>query len=126
MKIILLKIVVGVPCVDGQTGESFILRAHLLTWTGDIPALSKSLNLSGHNSYKACRFCILEGICHPSNKHIYYPSSNTVYNIRNHDDTVNMAKLIEGETDKNQKEKMIKETGMIFFLRKVILSINYN
>ncbi|RIA99683.1 hypothetical protein C1645_684566, partial [Glomus cerebriforme] len=53
----------------------FILCAHLLTWIGDIPALSKSLNLSGHNSYKACRFCILEGIWHPLNKHIYYPSS---------------------------------------------------
>ncbi|GET66785.1 transposase domain-containing protein [Rhizophagus irregularis DAOM 181602=DAOM 197198] len=46
----------GVQCIDGRTNEPFILRAHLLTWTGDVPALSKSLNLSGHNSYKGCRF----------------------------------------------------------------------
>ncbi|PKY59559.1 hypothetical protein RhiirA4_482389 [Rhizophagus irregularis] len=39
----------GVPCIDGRTDEPFTLRAHLLTWTGDIPALSKSLNLCGHN-----------------------------------------------------------------------------
>jgi hypothetical protein len=116
----LLNIVEGIPCVDGHTGKSFILRANLLTWTGDIPALSKSLNLSGHNAYKACRFCTLEGICHPSNKHIYYPSSNTVHNIRNHDDTINIAKLIEKETNKNQKDQMIKESGMIFYKKSYI------
>ena len=104
----------GVFCIDGRTNEPFILHAHLLTWTGDIPALSKSLNLSGHNSYKACRFCTLEGTCHPSNKHIYYPSS-TVHSIRNHEDTVNIGKSIEEETRKDRKDEMIRETGMNFF-----------
>jgi hypothetical protein len=56
---------------------------------------------------------MLKGICHPSNKHIYYPSS-AVYNIRNHDDTVSMGKLIEEETNKDRKYEMIRETGMIF------------
>lgn len=97
----------------------------MLTWTGDIPALSKSLNLSGHNSYKACRFCMLEGICHPSNNHIYYPSS-AIHNIRNHDDTVNMARLINEETNKTQKDKMTKETGFFFFFKKnCYLLLNY-
>lgn len=91
----------------------------MLTWTGDIPALSKSLNLTGHNSYKACRFCMLKGICHPSNNHIYYPSS-TIYNIRNHDDTINMAKLVEEETNKTQKDRMTKETG---FFKKIVFVI---
>lgn len=54
---------------------------------------------------------MLEGICHPSNHHIYYPSSNTVHDIRNHNDTINMAKSINEETNKTQKDKMIKETG---------------
>ncbi|GBB83768.1 hypothetical protein RclHR1_10440001 [Rhizophagus clarus] len=103
----------GVPYIDGHTNEQFILRVHLLTWIGDIPALSKSLNLTGHNSYKACRFCMIKKICHPLNYHIYYPSSDIVYNIRNHDDTVNMAKLIDNETIKIQKNNMIKETGRI-------------
>ncbi|CAB5358858.1 unnamed protein product [Rhizophagus irregularis] len=101
----------GVQCIDGRTNEPFILRAHLLTWTGDVPALSKSLNLSGHNSYKGCRFCMIKGTCHPSNKHIYYPSS-AFCNIRNHDDTINMGKLIEEETNKDRKDEMIRETGI--------------
>ncbi|RIA79309.1 hypothetical protein C1645_841000 [Glomus cerebriforme] len=55
----------GVSYIDGQTDEPFILHAYLLTWTDDIPALSK------------------------------------IYNIRNHDDTINIEKLIEEETNKN-------------------------
>ena len=118
------EILEEVPCIDGRTDEPFILRAHLLTWTGDVPALSKSLNLTGHNSYKACRFCMLKGICHPSNKHIYYPSS-TVNSIRNHDDTINMGKLIEEETNKDQKGDMIRETGTVFFReKKLYLQMN--
>ncbi|CAB5202647.1 unnamed protein product [Rhizophagus irregularis] len=101
----------GVQYIDGRTNEPFILRAHLLTWTGDVPALSKSLNLSGHNSYKGCHFCMIKGTCHPSNKHIYYPSS-AFCNIRNHDDTINMGKLIEEETNKDRKDEMIRETGI--------------
>jgi hypothetical protein len=57
---------------------------------------------------------MLEGICHPSNHHIYYLSSNMVYDIRNHNDTINMAKLIDEEANKTQKNKMIKETGNFF------------
>jgi hypothetical protein len=95
----------------------------LLTWTGDIPALSKSLNVTGHNSYRACRFCMLEGICHPSNHHIYYPSS-AIHNIRNHDDTVNMAKLIHEEINVSRKKTLIKETGRFFFFKKKLLPIN--
>ncbi|CAB4424758.1 unnamed protein product [Rhizophagus irregularis] len=51
------------------------------------------------------------GTCHPSNKHIYYPSS-ALCNIRNHDDTINMGKLIEEETNKDRKDEMIRETGI--------------
>jgi hypothetical protein len=53
---------------------------------------------------------MLKGICYPSNHHVYYPSS-TVYNIWNHDDTINIAKLINEETNKIQKDRMTKETG---------------
>ncbi|CAB4430849.1 unnamed protein product [Rhizophagus irregularis] len=56
----------------------------------------------------------LEGVqwtCHSSNKHIYYPSS-AFCNIRNHDDTINMGKLIEEETNKDRKDEMIRETGI--------------
>ena len=44
---------------------------------------------------------------------IYYPSS-AIHNIRNHDDTINIGKLIEEEINKDQKNEIIKETGMVF------------
>ena len=46
------------------------MRAHVLLWTGDIPAISKLVNLTGHNSYMGCRFCNLRGVY---TNHIYYP-----------------------------------------------------
>jgi hypothetical protein len=63
----------GVPCVDGKTGASFILHAHILSWSGDIPALTKIMCTTGHHSYKACRFCFIKGIYSEGSRHIYFP-----------------------------------------------------
>lgn len=63
----------GIPCVDGTTGSTFTLRAHILSWSGDIPALTKVMCTTGHNSYKACRFCFIQGIYSETNRHIYFP-----------------------------------------------------
>ncbi|GES88847.1 hypothetical protein GLOIN_2v1463696 [Rhizophagus clarus] len=41
----------GISCYNGNKKENFTLRAHILTWTGDLSALSKVLCLTGHNSY---------------------------------------------------------------------------
>ncbi|CAG8845425.1 14992_t:CDS:2, partial [Gigaspora margarita] len=49
----------GIQCVDGVIGKTFTLRAHVLSWSGDIPALAKVMCTTGHNSYKACHFCII-------------------------------------------------------------------
>lgn len=66
---------------------------------------------------------MLKGISHQVNKHIYYPSY-TVYNIRNHDDTINIGKLIEEETNKNRKDEMIRETGTVFSKKNYMLQID--
>jgi hypothetical protein len=61
----------GIPNVyDASTGEMFTLRAHVVFASGDLPAISKLMGISGHNSYDHCRFCELRGIYH---KHIYCP-----------------------------------------------------
>jgi hypothetical protein len=61
----------GIPNVyDASTGEMFTLRAHVVFVSGDLPAISKLMGISGHNSYDHCRFCELRGIHH---KHIYCP-----------------------------------------------------
>ncbi|GET57996.1 transposase domain-containing protein [Rhizophagus irregularis DAOM 181602=DAOM 197198] len=63
----------GILCYDGNKKEYFTLRAHILAWTGDLPALSKILYLTGHNSYSGCRFCNLRGTLNEMNRHVYYP-----------------------------------------------------
>src|SRR5256714_1827709 len=50
----------GVLCYDAYTKSNFILRAHIIAWTGDIPALTAIMNITGHNSYSGCRFVIFK------------------------------------------------------------------
>jgi len=63
----------GVQCFDGITEDVFTLHAHILSLSGDIPALSKVMCITGHNSYKACRFCSILGIYCQKNRHVYFP-----------------------------------------------------
>ncbi|PKC07066.1 hypothetical protein RhiirA5_481056, partial [Rhizophagus irregularis] len=49
----------------------FILKAHVLSWSGDTPGLTKLMCFTGHNSYKGCRYCNIKGICV---KHVYFPT----------------------------------------------------
>lgn len=58
--------------MDELSEKEFILKVHILTWSEDILALNKCLNLSRHNSYKCCRFCHIQGVCYELNKHIYF------------------------------------------------------
>ncbi|GES92308.1 transposase domain-containing protein [Rhizophagus clarus] len=51
---------------DGLLKEDFLLHSHIIMWTGDIPAITKIMCLSGHNSYTACRFCYLRGVYYSS------------------------------------------------------------
>ncbi|GBC33798.2 transposase domain-containing protein [Rhizophagus irregularis DAOM 181602=DAOM 197198] len=54
----------GILCYDGNKKEYFTLH---------LPALSKILYLTGHNSYSGCRFCNLRGTLNEMNRHVYYP-----------------------------------------------------
>ncbi|CAG8854734.1 5504_t:CDS:2, partial [Gigaspora margarita] len=54
-------------------GKTFTLCAHVLSWSGNILALARVMCTTGHNSYKACRFCIIRRVCCKENWHIYYP-----------------------------------------------------
>ncbi|CAG8799968.1 16979_t:CDS:1, partial [Cetraspora pellucida] len=42
--------------------ENFILRAFVPIWCGDLSAISKLINVTGHNGYLRCRFCDLKGV----------------------------------------------------------------
>ena len=53
----MILIIGGVLCYDAYMQCEFILHAYIIAWTGDIPALSKVMNITGHNLYSDCRFC---------------------------------------------------------------------
>ena len=88
--------------------------AHILAWTGDTPALSKVLCLTGHNSYSGCRFCNLQGSLNETNRHIYYPLQQNLdprqLPIRTHGDTLNSIRQIEN-LERGHKENFIRNCG---------------
>ncbi len=53
----MILIIGGVLCYDAFMQCEFTLHAYIIAWTDDIPALSKVMNITGHNSYSGCRFC---------------------------------------------------------------------
>ena len=106
---------------DSMLNETFTLRCHVVIWTGDIPAITKIMHLTGHNSYLGCRFCYIKGTyCHHS-KHVYYPCS--IPDIQQQDfDPSNLPKRtpqsferdisnIENEDQNTVRQSLIKNLG---------------
>jgi len=63
----------GINIYDAFSRRNIILHCYTILWTGDIPAVSKIMCLSGHNAYLGCRFCYLKGIYCQNSRHVYYP-----------------------------------------------------
>ena len=94
-------------------------------WTGDIPAITKVLNLTGHNSYMACRFCNIHGIY---NNHIYYPLNSDLQSssydfsnlpMRSHKEySEDVAKIrqIHSESEKN-KQINLRGNFILFYIK---------
>ncbi|CAG8787807.1 16657_t:CDS:2, partial [Gigaspora margarita] len=103
----------GIQCIDGATEETFILRAYILSWSGDILALAKIMCTTGHNSYKACRFCSIHGVCCNKNQHVYFSLKppNNIYLL-----DVATIKYLNGSSRKRE----VQERGKLF----VLLSCN--
>ena len=96
------------------------MRAHILAWTGDIPALSKVLCLTGHNSYSGCRFCNLRGTLNKMNRHVYYPLQQHIdpkqLPIRTHDEMLNSINQIE-RLKGDRKEGYIRDCSWFNILK---------
>ena len=60
---------------DNFLKENFLLHSYIILWTGDIPAITKLMCLTGHNSYMGCRFCYVKGVWCQQSRHVYYPCS---------------------------------------------------
>jgi hypothetical protein len=110
---------------DGLLKENFLLRSHIIMWTGDIPAITKIMCLSGHNSYVACRFCYLRGVYCSSRKHIYYPCNMprlyenlsidpSNLNKRTEESYERDVLLVENEQNERQIKENKKKTGIAY------------
>lgn len=72
----MLSLKEGIPAVDGSYNEPFTLRAHIVLVSGDTPAISKMMKMTGHNGRQPCRFCKIEGVWSESSRHYYFPHTN--------------------------------------------------
>lgn len=106
-----------------MTGDTFTLHAHLLSLSGDLPALAKVMCTTGHNSYKACRFCSIQGVYCRQNRHVYFPLkppigiSGSQYDPRNllmrtHDDYVQDIRAVE-HTNGSLRKREVQERGKL-------------
>ncbi|CAJ0878897.1 1319_t:CDS:2 [Entrophospora sp. SA101] len=87
----------GIECYDALNDELFQLKAHILAWTGDIPAI------------------LQEGKLLTSNRHIYYPLQNHSTSnlpLRGHEEILKNIDEINGCGSNNLKESLIKKYGV--------------
>jgi hypothetical protein len=105
--------------------ELFQLKAHILAWTGDIPAVTKIMCFTGHNSYQGCRFCKIEGKLLKSNRHIYYPLQNySISNLplRDHEEILKNIDEINDCESNTLKESFIKKYGNFILFHFLLFS----
>jgi hypothetical protein len=58
--------------------RKFYLKAHVISWSGDIPAISKILNLTGHNSMNLRLIDHCVGLFKLGSKHYIIDKENNV------------------------------------------------
>ena len=66
--------------VDGDNGEVFTLRAHVLMVTGDGPAVADAMGMkSPGNAFRPCRMCTITGVRRTDTQHSPYYVPHTDY-----------------------------------------------
>ncbi|CAG8808612.1 10386_t:CDS:1, partial [Racocetra fulgida] len=112
----------GVSCYDELTQEMFTLRGHIVSVSGDIPALSKVMCVSGHNAYSKCRYCYFRETYSEKSTHVYFSLlpprgyKGTIYDpnhlpMRTHNSYLRDITKTECKS-KNDRHKIERETGV--------------
>ena len=95
-----------------------------MSWSGDTPGLTKLMGLTGHNSYKGCRYCNIKGLYL---NHIYYPTtpptglnSRSYYDannlpLRSHDEYKNNIQDLECATTQREITALQQNYGKLLF-----------
>lgn len=113
----------GVEAVDVLNNEIFMLRGHLLTGFGDIPALTKILEFLGHNAQFPCRFCLImaiQGATSGGGTHLYCPlhrhgsdSLNPLdLPLRTHQETLQAGAEVLRAPNDTARANLAKESGV--------------
>ena len=106
---LMILIIGGILCYDTFMQCEFTLHAYIIAWTGDIPALSKVMNIMGYNSYSGCRFCDIKGIYSKKYKHIYFPTNlKKIYTKKNNSIWLTRINKIKIAVIIKEKETLIK------------------
>ena len=82
--------------------------------------------ITGHNSYKACRFCSILGIYCQRNRHVYFPLkpltnvSECQYDptnlpLRTHEEYISDATIVENTSGSSCKREMQKR-GIVVYI----------
>ncbi|CAG8512192.1 17192_t:CDS:2 [Cetraspora pellucida] len=74
-KLIQKVLIADVSCYDALSQETFMLRGHILSSSGDILALSKIMCISDHNAYSGCCFCYFHETYSETAHHVYFSLS---------------------------------------------------
>ncbi len=73
-----------ITAVDGDTGEEFILRAHVIMVTGDGPAIADAMGMkSPGNAFRPCRMCEIAGVRRTDVRQSSYYVPHTNYPFEN-------------------------------------------
>ncbi|SAL99731.1 hypothetical protein [Absidia glauca] len=75
----LSRVGIRVTTADGQL---ILAKVHVLTFTGDIPAVAQLCNHSGHQSRYGCRLCHVKGVNGPNNHGMYFLGRATMNDPR--------------------------------------------
>src|SRR6266540_2271641 len=108
----MILIIEGVLYYDVYMQCEFILHVYIIAWTGDIPALSKVMNIIGHNSYSGCRFYDIKEIYLEKHKHIYFSTDlKKTYTKKNNSTWLTHINEIKTTVTIKEKETLIKQYG---------------
>ncbi|QRW21895.1 Transposase family tnp2 [Rhizoctonia solani] len=113
----------GVATVDANQRRLFSLRAHLLTIFGDIPALTKILELIGHNGCLPCRFCFMPTVLGPTSgggSHRYCPLHQPNgfrmdpldLPLREHNDSICTGLKVLNAKNEAERKRLATESGI--------------
>ena len=63
----------GITSFDGYTLQNFQLKAHIVSVSGDTPAIAMVMRMKGSNARFPCQFCFMQGEYCSVARHMYYP-----------------------------------------------------